>query len=1069
MTGTGRASFTQERFYFLNELQPGNPAYVVAFALRLEGTLDTGAMTRALHAVVARHDVLRTGFAVVDGELTQRVRDDAAPEVTVLAHAPAGLAAQDAELQRLVSAEAARPFALTDGRVLRARILSWGAEQHALVVLVHHIACDGVAVGLLLDDIAEAYNTGETGPAGPLSYLTYAQEQRAIWSRNTRRLDNWRATLAGAPQLSLPLDHPRPSVLGFAGRVLRRRVEPELVRRLTAWAKEHGTTLFGVALTAYASVLSRYARQEEVVIGVPVANRLDEDEERLVGCLVNTLPIRVDLSGRPPFAELVARTWRTALTALGQQDVPFEQIVQAVGEQRQLSHAPLFQTLLTVQNFTFTLPDFTALKVSEVDVEIEAAKIDLGITLDVSTREPFLRAEFSTELFEPETVDGLLAHYHTLLASIVTGDGEPAMVGDEERALQTTGWNPPIAERPARHPSVLASFRAHARRAPDAVALVHRGDPRTYGELDAWSDRIAAALAGAGVARGDRVALLLGRSPAVVAAILGVWKAGGVYVPLDPEYPRRRLDLIVESAGAAVMLTEPGTAELAGQLTEAYGSTLLDVHTAAGSPVGEHDPEPDALAYIIYTSGSTGVPKGVMVRHRGLDALNDPCPAGLDVGADDRWLGAHSFSFDVSVWEMWGALTTGARLVIADQADLIDPDRLARLIHAQRVSVLSLTPGALYRVLPPLHATLAEPRSTVRYVVLAGEALSWSRTASLVDPERLPATFVNMYGITEGTIHVTITEVPAAELGPVRDGDVGVPLPSARCYVLDADRQPAGVGVPGELYVGGELVAAGYVGRPELTGERFGPDPYGPGVLYRTGDIVRQVAGGKLLYLGRNDAQVKVRGYRVELAEIEAALLRQAGVTSAVAVVEAGELLAFVVAGPETGGERELRALIRDELPGYMVPSRLHVVPVIPLNANGKVDARRLVEESRAAAAAPAPAGGPAAATGDSLTARIRQIWADVLRNPGIEATDNFFDVGGHSFALMTVQQRMAEAGLAISVTDLFRYGTAAACAAHFRQAEPPPAANDERVAQRKRARDELARRRRASRGDHNA
>jgi amino acid adenylation domain-containing protein len=659
----------------------------------------------------------------------------------------------------------------------------------------------------------------------------------------------------------------------------------------------------------------------------------------------------------------------------------------------------------------------------------------------------------------------MLAHYHALLSSIVSGsDDEPSMVDHDEHLLLTEGWNPPIQQQPVDHPSVLRSFCEHATGSPDAVAVTHRGNELSYRQLDEWSNRIAAGLADAGLQPGSRVGLLLGRSPAVIAAILGVWKVGGVYVPLDPEYPRHRLDLIVDSAEPSIMIMEADTVEMARQLAGPRGFALLEAHGADGESVARTFPDQDDLAYIIYTSGSTGVPKGVKVLHRGLNALCDPSPAGLEIDRTDRWLGAHSFSFDVSVWEMWGALSSGGRLIIADQADLVDPQRLARLIHAQEVTILSLTPGALYRVLPPFFDTLDRDWSSVRYVVLAGEALSWSRVAKLVDPERLPAVFVNMYGITEGTIHVTIVQVPAADLGQVREGDIGVPLPSARCYVLDDRKQPTGVNVPGELYVSGELVAAGYVGMPELTAARFGQDPYSPGVLYRTGDVVKWGADGNLIYIGREDNQVKVRGYRVELGEIEAAFLRQTGVQACVALAEGDELVAFVCCAPAAGGERELRALVRDELPGYMVPSRILVVAEIPLNANGKVDARRLVAASKVSIPAQRS---PDTVARDSLSARIREIWADVLRRPDIELTDNFFDVGGHSFALITVQQRMAEVGLEISVTDLFRFGTVAACAAHFRRADTPLV--DDRVAQRKRGRDEFARRRRISRGEEHA
>ncbi|HEU5473428.1 MAG TPA: amino acid adenylation domain-containing protein [Actinophytocola sp.] len=1052
---TTRASFAQERLYFVNELEPGNPAYVVAFALRIEGPLRTEALAGALRRVVARHDALRTSYAVSGGVLTQRVAPEPVLEPDVRTEPWVDVAQQDEILRELVATQARRPFVLTTGPVLRAWIRSWDADTHALVVLVHHIACDGWSVGLLLADLAAEYNgTGPTEPAE--SYPAYARDQRARWADDTAGLAFWRAELAGAPQLALPTDFPRPGVLSCRGAVLRRPVGRDLIEALTGWARRHGSTLFGVALAGYAAVLARYTRQHDVVIGVPVANRMDEVEERLVGCLVNTLPIRVDLSGEPTFAELVTRVRRTSMTAFAHQEVPFEEIVRATAGGRQLSHAPLFQTSLTVQNFPFAFPELTGVKVTEVDVEIDATKFDLGITLDVSTDKPFLRAEFSTELFDPATAATLLDHYLTFLESIVDDEGqEPDPVDPDERRRLTSGVNPPA--RPVRHPSVLERFAGHAEATPDAVAIRFRDRNLSYAELDRWSDRIAAGLADAGIARGDRVGLLLRRSPAVVAAILGVWKAGGSYVPLDPEYPRQRLELIAESAAAPVLLVEPDTAQLAGTLPAAR---LIDVTTITGdSVVPQRFPDPDELAYIIYTSGSTGVPKGVMVGHDGLDALCAPSPAGLDITSGDTWLGAHSFSFDVSVWEMWGALTTGGRLVIAEHADLVDPDRLARLVLAERITVLSQTPGSLYRMLPRYLELAGD--SPLRYVVLAGEALSWSRLAAMVAGHGgMRAVFVNMYGITEGTIHVTIHQVPTDALTEVREGNIGVALPSGRCYVLDERRRPVGVAMPGELYVGGSLVAKGYLNNPELTVERFLPDPWGPGVMYRTGDLARWGTDGNLIYLGRNDTQVKIRGYRVECAEVEGTLLAHPGVQACAVAADGEQLVAFVTGNPGPDAERELRAMATAMLPGYMVPSRILVVPAIPLTAHGKVDTARLLAESTAArATAPVSL---IRGRASSMAEHIRRLWTEVLNRPDVGLHDNFFDLGGHSFALITLQQRMAEEGLDISVTDLFRFGTVAACAAHFERTAPRVA--DDHLEQRRTGRALLAERRKGAR-----
>ncbi|SDI17214.1 amino acid adenylation domain-containing protein [Actinokineospora alba] len=1058
MVLTGRASFAQERLYFLNELQPGNPAYVVAFALRVEGELRVTALTDALRRVVARHDSLRTTYQVAEGVLHQHIQPNAEPDIDVSAVAWTDQDSQDEQLRELVAAESAKPFTLGTGPLLRAWIRSWGPDEHALVVLIHHIACDGWSVGLVLNDLAAEYNAITAGAEGAQypgeaeSYLRYSQAQRAEWEDNRAGLSFWRKELNGAPKLALPTDFPRPSVLGCAGAVVRRRVDTDLVDRLTGWAKRHGTTLFTVSLAAYASVLSRYTGQDDVVIGVPVANRMEEGEDALVGCLVNTLPVRIDLSGAPTFTELVHRARTASLSAFSWQSVPFEQIVHATAGERELSHAPLFQTALTVQNFPFAFPDLDGVKLTEVDVEIEAAKFDLGVTLDVSTDIPFLRAEFSTELFDPSTATTLLDHYLTFLTSIVDEEAEPSMVGADERAQLTT--YPPVSTG---HPSVLARFVEQAQSNPAGVAIRHQGRDLSYGELDRWSDRVAAGLAAAGVAKGDLVGLLLRRSPAVVAAILGIWKAGGAYVPLDPEYPRQRLDLIAGSASTPVMLAEPDTVDLAEQLT---AGTVLDVFTADGdSLVPQAFPEAADLAYVIYTSGSTGVPKGVMVGHAGVSALFDPTPAGLDTSADDVWLCAHSFAFDFSVWEVWGALTTGARLVIAEQPDLVDPARLARLVRDERVSVLSQTPGSLYRVLPPFLG-LGES-SPPRYVVLGGEALSWSRLASLTSSAPwLDTVFVNMYGITEGTIHVTIAEVPAAELSQVRQGNIGVALPSGRCYVLDERRTPVGVNVAGELYIGGPLVAKGYLGNPELTAERFLPDPFGDGVVYKTGDVVKWGTDGNLVYLGRNDTQVQVRGHRVECDEVERAFLSHPRVRSCAVAAEGDTLVAFVSGDLGTDADRELRAHVRTLLPGYMVPSRIAVVAAIPLTAHGKVDTRRLLAET----VVPAPRA--ALSAGTSLEERIRRIWVDVLGNPDVGLHDNFFDLGGHSFALITMQERMAREGLEISVTDLFRSGTVAACAAQFQ----PAAATlpQVHVKERRAGRVLLAeRRRRSGGGDH--
>jgi amino acid adenylation domain-containing protein len=1015
-----RASFAQERLFFLNELAPGNPGYVVALALRLRGELDLEELCRALRDLVRGHEALRTTYEVVDGNLWQRVREGSLAVEVVRA------SFEDSTVREIAAREAARPFSLSEGPLIRATVLSDGAGDHALVLLVHHIACDGWSVGILLSDLARLYNSRAGGfepvPAAVESYVDYAVAERAAWEgAGPEALAHWRERLAGAPVLSLPADHVRPTVLSHRGGVLRRVVPAGLIDELTAWAQGEGASLFSVLLAAYATVITQYSRQDEVVVGSPVANRLDERAEALVGCLVNTLPLRVDVSGAPAFAELVRRVRDVTLTAFADQDVPFEKIVGAVAAQHDLSHTALFQTTCTLQNFPFALPGLTGLEVREIEVEINAAKFETGLTLDISAAEPFLRLEYSTDLFEAESMEGLLDHLVTFLLS-VTGD-EPSTLDEAESRLVTSGFNPGPGAPPG--PGLLERFEEHVRRTPGAVAVRHRGRDITYRELDRWADELAGRLARSGVCPAEPVGVLLGRSPAVVAAILAAWKLGAAYVPLDPEYPRERLGLIVAGSGLSVLAVEASLVELAASI--APSARIVDVCEREG---GIDSPPPASVpgetAYVIYTSGSTGGPKGVVVGHQGLTELFSATPGGLEIGRGDVWLCAHSFSFDFSVWEVWGALAYGAKVVVADTADVLDPLRLSALVRAEGITILSQTPGSLYRLLPHLPELSQGEDTPLRYVVSGGEALSWPRLAGLLDnTDRTRTRFVNMYGITEGTVHVTSVIVPADRIAHMRAGVVGSPLPSGRCYVLDGQRRPVGVGVPGELYIGGTLVARGYINDSERTAERFIPDPFAdtgrPGLLYRTGDLAKWTSDGELVYLGREDGQVQIRGHRVECAEVEQAFAGLPGVRACAVTADGEDLVAFVCGGRE----RELRAQIRERLPAYLVPSRIVPVEAIPLTAHGKIDLGRLL------APRPGPVEPPPRGNG-STEDRICAIWAEVLDRRDVRPTDNFFELGGHSFALITLQQRMVVAGFEVSVTDLFGFGTVRACALHL-------------------------------------
>ncbi|AXO35402.1 non-ribosomal peptide synthetase [Micromonospora sp. B006] len=976
---------------------------------------------------------------------------------------------------------------LTTGPVARYRVLSWSGSEHALVIVVHHIACDGWALGILLRDLAACYNARvalEPLPVAPAgSTFTHAQEQRTRWEAGSADgVGYWRDHLADAPVLDLPTDRPRPAVLTAEGAVVTRDLDPALLDRISEYGRRHGASTFMVLLAAYGLLLTRHGRQPEVVVGVPVANRLDEREDETVGCLVNTVPLRIDLGDRPDLPTLLRRVRQTTLNGFAHQDVPFERIVRELAPARDRSRSPLFQASFTLQNFRVDLPDLLGLAVEEIDVEVEAAKFDLGLTVDLSGARPFVRLEYSTQLFRPHTAEVLLRHFLNLLRQLAEGDGEgnPPGLTDDAEARRLLALGHPDAPLPADPPTpLLERFADHARRRPEAVAIRYRGADVTYGELNAEASRLADLLRRHNAGPGDLVGVGFERSPTVVAAILAVWQVGAAYLPLDSNYPRERLRLIVDDSRVALVFVEPATRDVLADAVQGRPVRLVDV---AGEGLDPADPLDTAgrdrrtdLAYVIYTSGSTGVPKGVMVRRSSVDLLFAASPGGLHVTAEDVWLCAHSFSFDFSVWEVWGALAYGGRVVLAERADLVDPARLAALVATERVTVLSQTPGALYRLLPALLDGPSPQLAGLRYVVTGGEALSWPRLADLMSraPEST-ARFVNMYGITEGTVHVTARHATVPELAAVADGDVGRPLPSGRCHVLDDSGRPAGLLVPGELWIGGPLVAAGYLGNPELTAERFAPDPYeAGGIVYRTGDLCRWGADGELLYLGREDGQVQVRGHRVECAEVEHALLRDSDVRAAVVLLDGADLVGFVTVTDGVDPAR-LTHRLRRVLPAYMVPTRIVAVDEIPLTAHGKVDRVSLLAKfctrpvAAARPASPEPVAGP-------LQRRLRALWAEVLGRQDFDVRDNFFDVGGHSFALMSLQSRMAVEGLDVTVTDLFRFGTIEACAAYLtrtRTAESPAAAPaDDRALRRRDAIRQMAagRARRAGGGDHPA
>lgn len=840
-------------------------------------------------------------------------------------------------------------------------------------------------------------------------------------------------------------------------------LDEELVTRLRATAQRAGATVFMAFAAIYATVLGRYAGQDDVVISSPVAGRNSEEEQALVGCHVNMVPLRMDVSGRPSFTDLLRRTRNAVLPAMARQNVPVDVLVRELGLRGAAGRSPLMQCSLAVQNFDAGLPELTGVTVSEVEVHSDRAKWDVALTVDLSGERPSLRLEYDADIVVAPSAETFVRHLESALRHAVEFPDEPLrMVDAEEAEYLTLGINPPPAA--AETETVLARFRRVRTAHPDHPALTDGTTTLTYAELDAHADRVCRDLRSGGVVPGTRVGVCGQRSPWAVVAMLAAWKAGVTYVPLDPVGPGERLRSITARAGIGLVMADRASRPVLQEWLPALDCLVLDTPEHLAAPAAANDvdslpleeSDPAQAAYVIFTSGSTGEPKGVEVPHSNLSQLFADRPAGLETDGTDVWLCTHSFAFDFSVWEIWGPLTTGGTCVIAGPDQVRDLAALAALVAERGVTVLSQTPGSLYSLAPALTAARPDD-SELRYIVLGGEALDWDRLAHLLGDSGLAATVVNMYGITEGTVHVTARPVQCAELGSVRTNSIGVPLPQARCYVLDEHGEPAGLDVPGELCIGGGHVARGYLNDSAQTAERFAPDPFhAGGTMYRTGDLARWRTGGELEYLGRNDDQLKVRGYRVEPAEVERAVLRLPGRRPSACTVLTHDdtLVAFVVVdGPLP--EAELRDHLRSVLPPYLRPSRFVQLDSVPLTPNGKADRARMrgllsrdepSDDASTVAVPPGPEPGSACGPDDTavsetapvgsrgpdladLTRSVLATWQTVLDQPDIGLDDNFFDVGGHSFALLRVHEALGRDGLEISVSDLFRHSTVRACA----------------------------------------
>ena len=1042
-------SFAQQRLWFLDRFQPGDSTYNMPTAWRLQGPLELALLERSMVAVVARHESLRTRIVLHAGAPVQ-VIDPVPSQVLVVTDLSASEPAErEVRTHALIEAHARRPFDLATGPLFRADVLRLAADEHVLLVNVHHIASDGWSVGVFHRELAAAYaalvrGTEPALPALPIQYADYAVWQRA-WLQGpvlAAQRAYWRRKLADLPPLELPTDRPRPPIARQGGAHLTMDLPAQVTVGLKVLGAREGATLFMTLLAAFQVLLYRHSGQTDIAVGSPIAGRGRPELEGLIGFFVNTLVLRSDLSDEPPFVEFLSRVRKTALEAYTHQDLPFEKIVEDLAPARDLSRQPLFQVLFVLQNTPGPPLVLEGLDVSRVVRETESVKFDLSLAVRESADGLHLRWEYASDLFEASTIARMAGHFERLLEAIVAdparGVGDLPLLTQVERDQLLVAWNATATDYPSDR-CVHQLVETQVARTPDAVAVVCGDQHLTYTTLNTRANQVAHQLRALGVGPEVLVGVCLERSLDLIVALLGILKAGGVYVPLDPTYPQSRLSFMLNDTRAPVLVTQLA---LVPQLP-GFDGHLLCLDRDAVSIQAQPDTNPDgsttadALAYVMYTSGSTGQPKGVAVCHRGITRLVRNTNY-VELDSTDCVAQISNPAFDASTFEVWGALANGSSLIIIPRDVALNLPRLADELRSRRISTMFLT-VALFNEIVRERANAFEG---LKQLLVGGEAVDphWmGECLRAGGPRRLQ----NAYGPTECTTFATWFVVESV-MAATHTIPIGRPIANTVAYVLDTHRQPVPIGVAGELYIGGAGLARGYWNRPELTTEKFVPDPYSrtPGArLYRTGDRVRYLANGDLEFLGRLDDQVKIRGFRIELGEIEALLGAHPGVRQTVVLAREEtqgdkRLVAYVVPADAVGVDIEsLRAFVRERLPDYMRPTAYVVLDGLPLTATGKIDRRALPAPSRGTEAPAQKHESPR----DEVERTLCQLWGDVLKMPEVGIDDDFFELGGHSLLAAQLFARMDQAfGRSLPLATLFDAPTIRALARFYRDGEEP-------------------------------
>jgi surfactin family lipopeptide synthetase A len=1028
-------SFAQQRLWFLDQLEPGSIVYNTPFVVSLAGALKCEALKASLKEIVRRHEVLRAQFRLENGRPIQVIDARTNLEVPVVDLSDVSLADREDRVLQLAAEEARTPFNLAAGPMVRARLLRLGGNEHVLLLTTHHIVFDGWSRSIFLRELASLYQAFSKGQQSPLPELPLQYTDFSVWQNEyvkgevlQKQIAYWKEKLATMPSaLELPTDRPRPAVSTFRGDSLASFIPKELTAKLRGFSQQQGVTLFMATLAVFQMLLARYSGQEDIAVGSPIAGRNRKEIEELIGFFANTLVLRSDLSGDPSFRDLLNRVRETALGAYAHQDIPFEKLVEEIQPERSLSHNPLFQVLFAFRNVPSHQLTLDGLELKLLRGDRTTSKFELGLFVSEINDGLGLRWEYNCDLFDPETITRMSEHFALLLQSSLAEPDRPIsklpLLGESERRQSTVEWNSTAAEYP-RDKCVHELFELQVARTPDAFAVSFRDQRLTYSQLNERANQLAHYLARRGIERGERIGIYIERSLEMMIALLAVQKAGAVYVPLDPDYPRDRIDLILQDADVKWIVSQNSLVSSIPSCSATF--VCLDTDWPGIQNESRENPaaggKSDDLIYVIFTSGSTGRPKGVQVPHRAVVNLLSFMAEELSVGAGDVFPALASFAFDMCIPELYLALIRGGQVAIGEPEINGNGEELARWLSKVGATIVHATP-TMWRLLMDAGFT---GKGLKR--VIGAEPFPQELCDRLLEAD--PCLY-NFYGPTETTVWSTMQELRL----PGEQITIGRPIANTRTYLLDKNLQPVPVGVAAEIYIAGDGVTRGYLKQPDLTQAKFLPDPFvqdQSARMYRTGDMGRYLPDGRIQFLGRSDHQVKVRGFRIELGEIESVLLQQDTVEAAVVTVREDftndrRLVAYVVAARgSTMNKSDLRTALRQRLPDYMVPSVVVLLDNLPLSSNGKVDRRAL----------PAPEDRDRERTNESETPassterQVAAIWSEVLRHNHLGLHDNFFELGGHSLMATQVISRIRmQFSCELPLRTLFEHPTIAGLA----------------------------------------